>query len=155
MVNICDYVSPELIDVQQKVKDKEEAITHTLQLLVHANYVTDSNEYYQAVEEREEIMSTGIGYGVAIPHGSCSAVKELKFAFLTLSEPIDFDSIDGKPVSLIFLIAIPKTRDKTYNQLLAAISKFSSIEQNRELLKQANDKWEIMRVFQNFDQLGT
>ena len=151
MVKICNYVSRQLIDVQQKVKDKNEAIIRSLHMLVNANYVSNADEYYNAVQERENIMSTGIGYGVAIPHGSSSAVKELKFSFLTLSDPIDFDSIDDKPVFLVFLIAIPETRDKIYNQLLGAISRLSAIEQNRQLLNQAKDRDKVMSIFQKFD----
>jgi fructose-specific phosphotransferase system IIA component len=103
--------------------NKEEVITELVDLLDASGALLDRNVVLEAVLAREQTRSTGIGSGIAIPHGKCSGVSELVMAIGIAPDPVDFDSIDGKGVSIIVLLASPLDRTGPHIQALARISR--------------------------------
>jgi mannitol/fructose-specific phosphotransferase system IIA component (Ntr-type) len=92
-------------------------------------------------------MSTGIGFGIAIPHASCDAVSEVVACFGRSNEGIDFESLDGKPVHFIVLFLVPKDQFQTHLRTLAAIAKFLNDPAVRKELGEATDAKSILTVF--------
>lgn len=103
--------------------DKESAITELVDLLDAAGALQDRDIVLNAVLTREKTRTTGIGSGIAIPHGKCSAVKELVMAIGIVKEPIDFQSVDSQPVKIIMLLVSPADQTGPHIQALARISR--------------------------------
>ncbi|KPJ51112.1 hypothetical protein AMJ40_00990 [candidate division TA06 bacterium DG_26] len=123
-----------ILSLQGETKDK--AIEELLHLLVSSDDVEDRRQFVNSVRQREAIESTGIGNGIAIPHGITDAVRRVVCA-MGMSEPgIDFGSIDGKPVHLLFLLGVPKSEAREYLNLLSRIGRlFRKEELTRELMR--------------------
>lgn len=120
MSKVADYTSPEYIK-WLKADNKFDAIEELASVFKKASVCTDVNMLISALKEREEIMSTGIGFGIAIPHAKISAVKEMAFAIGISKKGINFDSMDGEPVYLIILVAAGEKQHKEYLRLLSNI----------------------------------
>jgi fructose-specific phosphotransferase system IIA component len=101
----------------------------------------------KAVFEREEIMSTGVGKGLAIPHAKTKAVSENMAAFALLKEPLDFDSIDGEPVRLVFLLIGPESNNSQHIKLLSRISRLMNSGSFREQVLNCSTTKEILSAF--------
>ncbi len=141
-----DRVILNLISVRKKDVIKEMAEHfHKLGLL------EDVNAFINKILERESIESTGIGEGVAIPHARCDSVKELSVVFARSEQGVDFESMDGKPVHLIFMIGAPQDVKKEYLQTIAKIARLLKTKNYKEELLKATTVKEIMRVFNAFD----
>ena len=118
-------------------RDKEAVITELVDLLDASGALQDRDVALDAVLTRERIQSTGTGAGIAIPHGKCNAVKEVVMAIGIAREPIEFESIDGQPVKILFLLVSPVDQTGPHIQALAAISKLMLNEQIRREFEQA------------------
>ena len=119
-------------------RDKEAVITELIDLLDASGALMDRDVALDAVLTREQIQSTGTGAGIAIPHGKCNAVKEVVMAIGIAREPIEFDSIDGQPVTILFLLVSPADQTGPHIQALAAISKLMLNERIRHEFEQAD-----------------
>ncbi len=119
-------------------RDKEAVITELVDLLDASGALMDRDVALDAVLTRERIQSTGTGAGIAIPHGKCNAVKEVVMAIGIAREPIEFDSIDGQPVTILFLLVSPVDQAGPHIQALAAISRLMLNEQIRHEFEQAD-----------------
>src|ERR1017187_4389780 len=106
-MRLSDILKLDHIKVPLLAKNKKDAITEMVQLLSDAKEVKDSQVLLNSVLEREATRTTGIGNGLAIPHGKCTGVDHLVVAIAKPETPIDFESIDGRPVNLIVLLASP------------------------------------------------
>ncbi|MHC4309625.1 MAG: PTS sugar transporter subunit IIA, partial [Planctomycetota bacterium] len=104
-------------------KEKESVIRELVELLDANGLLLDKDVVLDAVFTREQTRSTGIGSGIAIPHGKCKAVKELVMALGVAGEPIDFESVDGQPVTIIILLVSPADQTGPHIQALARISR--------------------------------
>ena len=120
-----------------KSTDKEEAITEMIDKLNDAGLLTDRDDVLDAVMAREMTRSTGIGQGIAIPHGKSKGVKELTMAIGIAKDEIDFDSIDNKPVNIIILLVSPVGQTGPHIQALAKISRLMLDGDFRGLLRNA------------------
>lgn len=120
-----------LIMLKQEVSNKSECLEKMIDLIYSAGMIEDKDLFRKAVLEREEIMSTGIGRGLAIPHGRSATVKHLSCTLFTLQNPIDYESIDDEPVSIIFMLTIPIDSPNEYMKILGQISKFMRDEVQR------------------------
>lgn len=121
-LNWLDYLKVDNIFVNLEAKDKLEAISRLVELMAaNSDVILNKDEYLNAVLEREALGSTGLGDFIAMPHGKCSSVKTLSIGLAKLACPIDFDSIDKKPVEIIFLIASPPNIDTLYIKVMASI----------------------------------
>jgi fructose-specific phosphotransferase system IIA component len=143
---ISDIVQPRSILVPLAAKDKESAIGALVDRLSGGAAVSDPAELKRAVLQREQTRTTGIGYGVAIPHGKCPGCRQLSMAIARLAEPIDFASIDGKPVDLIFLLASPQDQTGPHIQMLAAISRMLIDQELRSALKRADSPQALFKL---------
>lgn len=126
--------------------DKETAITELVDILAQNDFLLDRDVVLEAVIMREETRSTGIGSGIAIPHGKCSGVKELVMAIGIAGEAIDFDSIDHKPVKIIVLLASPIDRTGPHIQALARVSRLMLDEKFRSQLENASSPEEVYEL---------
>jgi len=127
-------------------KNKIDAIEELASVFHDSNTCSDADELIKALKEREEIMSTGIGLGLAIPHAKIKAIKRLTFAIGISKGGIDFDSIDGEPVHLIILVAAAERQHKEYLRLLSNIMSLLKNEQIRKKIIESNSNEDIIKI---------
>ena len=120
-ISLENIIPPERVRVLE-ASDKDGALREIAGLVMDLPEVEDSERLLEAIFEREEIMSTGIGLGIAIPHAKIPEVKEFVVALGKTSRGIEFNSLDGQPVEVIVLIAGPDDQQERYLQLLARIT---------------------------------
>jgi fructose-specific phosphotransferase system IIA component len=121
-LKLVDLIDERCVLLNQHVTSKEALIHDVIERFAGADITSDAAEACRAVMKREEVMSTGIGGGVAIPHAQSMAVRQLAVGLIRPEEPIDFDSIDGRPVNLVFMILGPEERGG-FVRVLARISR--------------------------------
>jgi fructose-specific phosphotransferase system IIA component len=117
---VSDYMSLELI-TDLKATTKDEALKEMLELISRSSNITDKKQFEDAIFKREKLMSTGIGYGIAVPHAKVDGVKDFTIALGRSASGIEYESIDDKPVHLIFMIGASDTQDKEYIRLLSRL----------------------------------
>lgn len=121
-MRITDFLRPESILLNGAPKNKMEAINILLSLMQKTGAITDMDSYKESVLAREQIGSTGMGEGVAIPHGRCDGISKVALAAMVVPDGVDFDSLDGEPAKLFFLIAAPNTKDNVHLDVLSHLS---------------------------------
>jgi len=131
-MNILDVLSPQAIKVPLEATEKKAAIDELVDLLGSNGQITDSEGLKEAVWEREQQRTTGIGEGLAIPHGKSSCSSKLIMALGRPAEPIEFNSVDKKPVRLIVLLASPPDKTTDHIQALGKISRLMADKDFRE-----------------------
>ena len=136
-MNLTQILQLSCVKVPLESKEKESVITELVDLLNDNGLLLDRDVVLAAVLMREQTQSTGIGSGIAIPHGKCKAVKELVMAIGIAEEPIEFESVDGKPVKIIILLVSPADQTGPHIQALARISKLMLDEQFKQGLEGA------------------
>jgi len=134
------------VKVPLEGKDKDSVITELIELLDTNGALLDKEVVLDAVFTRERTRSTGIGSGIAIPHGKCKAVKELVMALGIANDGIDFASVDGKPVTIVILLVSPADKTGPHIQALARISRLMLDEQFRESLEKAGSSDELYEL---------
>jgi mannitol/fructose-specific phosphotransferase system IIA component (Ntr-type) len=143
---LTEILQPACVKVPMSSKDKDTAITELIDLLATSGHLLDRNGVLEAVMIREQTRSTGIGSGIAIPHGKCAGVKELVMAIGIISDPIDFDSIDHKPVSIIVLLVSPMDRTGPHIQALARISRLLLDEELKAKMEKATSAAQVYEL---------
>lgn len=118
---------------------KKRILERTSEIISEQNAELDASCIFNGLHGREKLGSTGIGEGVAIPHCRLSNCKDAKGYLVKLSDPIDFDAIDGKPVDLLFVLVVPEEATDEHLQILAAIAELFSQEAVREELRNVQD----------------
>lgn len=136
-MTLTEILLPASVKVPLEGKDKQSVIIELVDLLDANGLLFDRQLALDVVLKREQTRSTGIGSGIAIPHGKCNAVKELVMAIGVVKEPVDFGSVDGKPVTIILLLVSPADQTGPHIQALARISRLMLDEQFREALEKA------------------
>ncbi len=121
-MQITDLLKRESVDLFGSAANKQEALEKLIQLMVKQGNIADPEEYRKKVFAREEEGSTGVGEGVAIPHAKTSAVTRPGLAFMRCADGVEFDSLDGQPAKLFFLIAAPDTQDNVHLDVLSRLS---------------------------------
>ncbi len=139
-------LQPNCVKVPVESRDKEAVITELVDLLNAKGLLSDRDGALQAVLTRERIQSTGTGAGLAIPHGKCKAVKELVMAVGIAREPIEFHSVDGKPVTILILLISPSDQTGPHIQALAKISRLMLNEDFRKKLEKAASAEEVYEL---------
>ena len=139
-----DQIIPEM-----RATERWAAIVELIDLLVAKGRVKakDRESILAALRQREETMSTGIGFGIAIPHASSTYVSEVVAAFGRSTTGIEFDSLDNSPVRFIVLFIVPKDQFQIHLRTLAAIAKFLNDKAVREQLSRADSAEEILSIF--------
>ncbi len=138
------YIDENLIYLNIKSSGKRELLDLLCKKLELAGIVSSASEFFQALWEREESFSTGIGRNVAIPHGKSGSVKETKLLLATIPDGVEYDALDGEPVKILFMFAVPLEKDKEYMALLAKVTTFVRDESNRNKLLDAKSEKEIL-----------
>ena len=140
---LTQILQPNCVKVPVESKEKEAVITELIDLLDTNGLFSDRDVALDAVLTRERTRSTGTGAGIAIPHGKCNAVKELIMAIGIAHDPIEFDSVDGKPVRILFLLVSPIDQTGPHIQALAGVSKLMLNEEFKNMLEQAASADEV------------
>jgi fructose-specific phosphotransferase system IIA component len=139
-------VKPDCVIVPLKSTDKRSIITELVNVLDANSLLSNKDVALQAVLTREQTKSTGIGSGVAIPHGKCNVVKELVISIGIAPNPIDFESVDGKPVSIIILLISPLDQTGPHIQALAQISRLMLDEDFRNKFQNASSPQQVCEL---------
>lgn len=142
-MQLTDIIKPDCIAVPLEATDKHAAIDELVDLLAERGRIDNAEDLKQAVWQRETTRTTGIGHGLAIPHGKAGCCDRLVMAIGKPAEPIEFNSIDGRPVRMIFLLASPPDQTGAHIQALASISRLMTRDQFRSDLLNAADAQSI------------
>ena len=151
-MKVSELLKPEFIISDLKGESKEEIINELIDLFKDDPRVEDIEKVRSAVLEREKVMSTGVGKGFAIPHGKTNAVKEIVGAFGKIKDGIDYESLDGNPVNLVFLLVGKDNLISTHIKLLSRISRLMNKDDFRHRLVEANSADEIVKLFSEEEQ---
>ena len=150
-MRITDLLDKQSISLNGVPKDKKEALDQVVDLMAKSGKINDVEAYRQRVYAREEESTTGIGEGIAIPHGKCDAVAKPGLAAMVVKDGVDFDSLDGEPVHLIFLIAAPNTEDNIHLDVLSKLSVLLMDEQFTADLLNAKSVDEFLEIVDKAD----
>ncbi|MCH7878554.1 MAG: PTS sugar transporter subunit IIA [candidate division Zixibacteria bacterium] len=145
-MKLSRFCDDQLIEFDLNATSKEEALKELVELASRSQLVKDSDQLYKDVTDREALVTTGVGYGVAFPHAKTRATKGIVIAFGRSSAGIDFDAIDGKPVTLFFLIAAPEDAIGAHLNVMARLSYMMKIEENRDKLSKVSSPDELFSV---------
>lgn len=146
---ILPYFSKDRFVPELKAKTKQEALEELAEKFVETDLIRNKEILLEMLQRRESVGSTGIGHGIAIPHGRTTATAELTVAFGKCSKGIEWDSIDKNPVNLVFLIVAPPYEEKNkYLPMLGTLVEFLSQDKNRKKLLSTEN-------FEDFEQLLT
>jgi len=145
-MRLSEILKPANIKIPLQAKTKTEAIGELVNVLAATGDVTDAKKVLDAVLEREATRTTGIGNGLAIPHGKCQGTKDLVMAIGRAANPIDFQAIDGRPVSIIWMLASPPDKTGPHIHALARISRLMTIDKFRAALLQAKTAQEAFDI---------
>ena len=135
-----------------KSENKNDVINELVDLLIGDERIVDLEEIRKCVFEREEKMSTGVGKGFAIPHGKTNSVTDILAAFGKSKTPIEYNSLDGEPVHLVFLLIGKENLLAKHIKLLSRISRLMNNEEFRKRLIEAESKESILKLFQEEEQ---
>ena len=133
-MKISDILTEEVIATHLPGNTKEEVLDNIIELAAHSPNMKDKEKVRAAILERERIMSTGVGRGVAVPHGKCDGVSDTVTAFAVTDKPVDFKSLDGQPVQLMFLLVGRENSVGAHLKLLSRISRLMSSDGFRNKL---------------------
>src|SRR3954451_17956618 len=142
-MRLTEILKPQNIKIPLEATTKSEAIGELVSLLAGNAEVSDAKKVLDAVLERESTRTTGIGNGLAIPHGKCTGTDHLVMAIGRPKTPIDFKAIDGRPVNLIWLLTSPPDKTGPHIHALARISRLMTIDKFRQSLAEAGTPAEI------------
>lgn len=132
-----------------KSKNKYKAIEELADVFKGTDVCSDIKAFINALKEREEIMTTGIGFGIAVPHAKLESVHKIAFAIGISKKGIDFNSIDGKPVHLVVLVAAGERQHKEYLKLLSKIMSVLKNDTIRNEIIQAKSTKDIIEILRN------
>ena len=151
-MRITDLLDARSILLNASPKSKNEALDQIVDLMVKSEKINDKEAYRKQVYAREEESTTGIGEGIAIPHGKCDAVTKPGLAAMVVKDGVDFDSLDVEPVTLMFLIAAPNTEDNIHLDVLSKLSVLLMNEEFTEALRNAETVEEFMGIINDADE---
>lgn len=145
-MKLSKFCEEELMTFDLQGQDKDSVITELVDIAAQSNLVRDRDDLLAAVLEREKLVTTGVGYGVAFPHAKTRALKGIVIVFGRSDVGIDFEAMDKKPVHLFFLIAAPEDAIGAHLNVMARLSYVMKSEKNRERLMRAKTPGEVMLI---------
>ena len=151
-MRITDLLDKRSISLNAAPADKKETLDLAVELMAKSGKLSDVEKYRTQVYAREEESTTGIGEGIAIPHGKCDAVKTPGLAAMVIKNGVDYDSLDGEPVTLLFLIAAPNTKDNVHLDVLSKLSVMLMDENFTASLRNAKSVEEFLQVIDAADE---
>ena len=149
---LSELLPPERIRIPLRGNTKDDLLRELVEVLRDTGVVKDASDVVRAVREREEVLSTGIGNGVAIPHGKSAEVELLTMAAGVTAEAVDFDALDGRPVSLFFLLVGPESAAGQHVKALSRISRLVRSDSFRSRLAAARTPEEFHAILSEAEQ---
>lgn len=145
-VNLLDFLPKGAIQLDLQSQAKKEVLKELVNLLTSAHKIRNPEKILEALSEREELGSTGIGQGIAIPHGKSDSVKEVVAALGISKKGIDFDALDGEPVYLFFMLVAPSNAAGIHLKILAKISRLLKDKFFRQALRESKNPEEVLKL---------
>lgn len=153
MKNIGNLLDKNMILLDVEAKNKEEVINLSMELLGKSKYIKDKEAVLAALLKRESMSTTGIGHGVALPHARTSTVNQIVLAFIRTKNGVDFESMDKELVNLIFIAVSPENDTASYMEVMAAIARILSKEENRKLLINTESPKELISTIKKIENI--
>ncbi len=150
-MKLSKFCDESLIVFDLKAKTKDEVIKELVDLAAGSNMIKDHDELLKDIQERENLVTTGVGYGVAFPHAKTKSAKGIVIAFGRSNEGIEFDAMDHKPVHLFFLIAAPEDAVGAHLNVMARLSYLMKSEENREKLLKVTSPGDVLALLDNVE----
>ena len=151
-MRITDLLDVRSISLNAAPADKSQTLDQAVALMTKSGKINNEEAYRKQVYAREEESTTGIGEGIAIPHGKCDAVEKPGLAAMVIPGGVDFDSLDGEPVTLLFLIAAPNTEDNVHLDVLSKLSMMLMDEDFTKSLRAAKTPEEFLSIIDQADE---
>ena len=150
-MKLSKFCSEDLITFSLKSAEKKDVLRELVTIAGESNLVKDADELLRDVREREELVTTGVGYGVAFPHAKTKATKGIVIVFGRSEKGIDFDAMDHKPVHLFFMIAAPEDAIGAHLNVMARLSYIMKSEENREKMKKVTSPGELLQMIDSVE----
>lgn len=153
-MKIMDFLSRQAVTVDLKSVNKTDAIKELVDLLINAGEIDkkDKNKVVELLMAREALGSTAIGHNVGIPHAKAECIKKLVGAFGISKKGVDFDSLDGEPVYIFFLLLAPQDSAGPHLKALARISRLIKDKYFRDILRQSKDEKDVIKILETEDE---
>ena len=151
-MRITDLLDKNSISLNAAPADKKETLDLAVELMAKSGKLSDVEKYREQVYAREEESTTGIGEGIAMPHGKCDAVKAPGLAAMVIKNGVEYESLDGEPVTLLFLIAAPNTKDNVHLDVLSKLSVMLMDENFTTSLRNAKSVEEFLQIIDAADE---
>ncbi|MFC6177273.1 PTS sugar transporter subunit IIA [Companilactobacillus huachuanensis] len=149
-MEILDLLNKNQMNFNIEADTKENVIHEMAKMFLKDGVITDIGKYTDSVMERERTGTTGVGGGIAIPHGKSDVVKTSSIAFAKLNHPVDWDALDGKKVSMVFMLSIPEgSESKEHLRVLSLLAQRLMDDDVIDALKVAKTKEDIINIFKN------
>jgi len=149
MPSLVDLINESRITILKSTA-KKDALKEMVELIAASDKIKDKKEFFEAINEREEIMSTGIGLGIAVPHAKIHSVTDLVMAMGISKEGIEYDALDDKPVYIIVIIGASENQQNEYVRTLARVTLFLKNPRIREEIHLAKDIKTIYNIIKNY-----
>ena len=143
---LIDLVKEDIVKIPLESKDKPDLLRELVQILKASGQIDDFDAVLQAIQAREDQQSTGLQDGIAIPHGKAAAVSQLKLAIGIAPDGVDFDSLDGQPAKLFFLLVAPPDQPGPHVEALAEIAKLAQSKAFCKALANADSAQEVVEL---------
>lgn len=151
-MKIIDVLQKESIELNLSFQNKDELLSYIIQLAERSGKIADIESASKAVFDRERIMSTGVGKGIALPHAKTNSVADSVGALIILNSPIDFEALDGKPVNIIFLLMGRESNVGNHLRLLSKVSRLLNNDAFRSKLLKSETSDEVINIFSEIEK---
>jgi fructose-specific phosphotransferase system IIA component len=151
-MKLTEILNEKNIEIGLNASNKEQLLNSMLNLAERSGKIKDKNEVIKEIFKREKIMSTGVGKSIALPHAKTDSVDGPACSFAILEEPVDFDSLDGEPVSLVFLLLGRESDVTLHLKLLSKVSRILNNESYRVELSRSKSAKDIQEIFSQIDE---
>lgn len=145
-IELSNFLIPERVEVQWQMSSKKRLLESIASLLTKGNAGLDKKTIFQILTERERLGSTGIGKGVALPHGRVNSLDQVIGAFAVLDSPLDYEAVDKQPVNLVFALLVPAEANEEHLRILAHLAKLFNEPELRKKLKTTRSAAEAYRI---------
>lgn len=150
-MQLVNVLKEDMVFLNFKADNKDQAIEKFIASLADSGAISKPEVLKDAIFEREKLGTTGVGGGIAMPHARSASIKDLTVAFFRADNGIDFDAVDNKPVSIIFMLLAPISSGGPYLKLLAKISRLLRSDDFRDALMEAKTPAKVMEIVQEYD----
>lgn len=151
-MKLTDLLIDKTIEIGLKAENKDQLLKSMLDIAERSGQVIDKNEVIKEIFKREKIMSTGVGKSIALPHAKTNSVKGPTCSFAILENPVDFDSLDGEPVELVFLLLGRESDVTLHLKLLSKVSRILNNESYRLELSRSKSIEEVQEIFSQINE---